>query len=201
MASNNLLIENYKIARGSVEHFDKILSDIRKIVCAFNGIFVSSALVFGVSVSEIRYVVSFILMIILAGANFLIWLIEKHYHRYLFVSAIIAEGIEKKLFENKLRRLTYQLRLARGDGVRPLHNFRSYDFLYIVPILASVFLNFLLPILAKFLPPRPYLPSGIGLWLVGASSVLLIIYILSILKIIAYNNLFEKGIKKRFKIK
>ena len=156
-------MELYKIARNSVEHFDKLLGDFRKIVLGFNGTVVGAVITFfgrAIVKSSSPYTdktqvrLLFIGSTIFAFINLLIWYLEKHYHRYLITSVKVSEEIEKDLFENQKIRLTYQLRKARNcdfcDEAIPIINkiiskiskfIRTYDCIYLLPIIASMLLN------------------------------------------------------------
>jgi len=147
------ILELYKINRNSVEHFDKILGTFRQIIFAVNGAIITACLAY-IRNFEIIFGVGFLLVVI----NLLVWQLEKHYHRYLTVSAKIAEKIERAMFEdsdknkfmeNMLYALTYQFREAKSKRVederlpkwfwqrmyRTSRYIRTYDLLYVLPIL------------------------------------------------------------------
>ncbi|MFH1201462.1 MAG: hypothetical protein V1674_01050 [Candidatus Omnitrophota bacterium] len=170
------LLETYKIARNSVEHFDKILGVFRQIIFTFNAVFSSSSLAFylnyffkqaeptpnnatvdatqSVLANSKIYAILFVAATILASINILVWMLEKHYHRYLVVSALVADNFEQKLFPHDAKKhLTYQLHCAHqwrfpfiGYIIGFVSKFiRSYDLLYLLPIAGVVFVsNFLL---------------------------------------------------------
>ena len=174
------IIELYKIARKSVEHFDKILGTFRQIIFALNGAIITAGIGLyikyidtvstqNVPLFKINYRILFYGSCILGITNILVWQLEKHYHRYLIVSSKIAEKMEtliyhdddmKKFTDNMLVALTYQFRQAKDKRIEDewipefikqgMYHFsrfvRTYDFLYMLPLVGSIFLNFFLAI-------------------------------------------------------
>lgn len=208
------LIEYYKVIRNSVEHFDRLLAHFRQIMFAFNGIFISTGVTFflaNLEISNIRYIKLFLISNLLAVINILIWLLEKHYHRYLIVSANLASKIEKQLFLSDEKCLTYQLGLAKGYRVKKekflwyqLRQYilypakwisnalyrlspyiRTYDLIYLLPILGSVGFNL-------FLAHGAQANANIN-WLLWVSYPLLVIYPVIGTEIIVHNYCFEKS--------
>jgi hypothetical protein len=184
------LIEVYKIARNSVEHFDKILGDFRKITFTFNGIIISSGFALYAEHSD-KYILFFLASITLGIINVLIWLLEKHYHRYLITAAQVALNIEKELFRGRTQRaLTYLIDRARKidlkwemSKVNKISNFiRSYDLLYILPIVVSGSVNFFLA----------YKSSCYKNLLVSAGIALASFYLFVIYMVIRYDYLFVR---------
>lgn len=195
-------LELYKIARASVEHFDKILATLRQIIVAFNGIFVGAAIsvLFGEGALVIRYQRVFLFNFILAITSIVFWLVEKHYHRYLITSTLLAKRLEAKLFKDDSYHLTSELRnanvirykyfffLKRLPFIKKLLTIiptyiRTYDLLYIIPIVVSLVLNILLPSLA--LQDANNKP-----WMWWCGSLLTIFYLLVCCEIIKYNRSF-----------
>lgn len=163
MADNNF-IELYKITRNSVEHFDKLLGDLRKIMLGFDGIVIAAVTArYGGAIIKAGspYISRTVLKFLFVGSifftliNILFWALEKHYHRYLIISAKLSEEIEKESVSDQKIRLTYQLRKIRecdfNDVLIPhfmqhwlfkiSRYIRIYDLLYLFPIIISVFLN------------------------------------------------------------
>lgn len=157
-------LELYKIARNSIEHFDKLLSNFRTIVLGFNGTIIATVMAFygraivkstSPATDKTQVKLLFIGSAIFAFTNILIWYLEKHYHRYLTVSSKVAEKLEKDLFSDQKIRLTYQLRKVRNfeffDETIPQkirkriskisQYIRTYDCLYLFPIIVSIALN------------------------------------------------------------
>jgi len=227
VSNEPLFIELYKTARNSVEHFDKLLADFRKIIFAFNGIIISSGVIFFVNCKSApfpKYAVLFFINFTLAAANILIWLLEKHYHRYLTTSALVARNIEETLIGSAMKpALAYQLQEARNTDMSIL-SFRkrrklvtyiadsqckrvlvklqlcvrnwvahkiykmsryvkTYDFLYIAPLVGSTIVNFILA----------YKSHSLGLRLFPIPLALL--YLSIAWMIIEYNHAFTKRYK------
>lgn len=161
------LIEMYKIARQSVEHFDKLLASLRQIIFTVDGVVITAGMTFYlncISNEMLPEDVSFKYMSLMSGAiifvivNLLIWQLEKHYHRYLAASANVAESIEREILGKKGRKisLTFKMRDARNTEVKfdklgPIIRFfvtrriykigryvQSYDLLYLLPILGGL---------------------------------------------------------------
>lgn len=157
--TSNAYLEIYKVARNSVEHFDKILGGFRQIIFALDGVSIMAVATYYVKAEPINYRLLFWASFIFIVMQFLVWQLEKHYHRYLIMSAKIAEGIERRIFYPLTDldiALTCQLREARnvifsesGNKLipRPIRKLlrkasrfiRTYDLLYIIPILISIF--------------------------------------------------------------
>jgi hypothetical protein len=162
------LLDLYKINRASVEHFDKILGTFRQIIFAVNGAIITACLAYVAqktgSFEDRDYKLIFAVGCLLAAINLLVWQLEKHYHRYLIVSAKISEKLERimlydsnknKFAENMLLALTYQFREAKSkpleDSRLPkwlrqrmyrLSRFiRTYDLLYMLPVILVIIVN------------------------------------------------------------
>lgn len=129
---NSSEIDLYRIIRNSVEHFDKLLGDLRKIVFGFDGVIITAVITFygkeiiksdspNTDITHLKLI--FVGSILFAIMNILFWALEKHYHRYLVISAKLAENFESRMIKNKTNRLTYQLRQVRncdfGDTTIP----------------------------------------------------------------------------------
>lgn len=186
------LLEVYKISRNSVEHFDKILGVFRQIIFTFNGLLISSGIIFYINyfpkdVPKINVdtrnllLIFFLGNLVLAAVNILVFLTEKHYHRYLEVSAKVAEEIEDELFGLDVKKhLTYQLGFFRKLSCNKiLPCLRSYDLLYLSPVGGSIVLNF---ILFKKLH-----------WCLGWGVASLLVYSGVCLYVILRNNKFSKS--------
>jgi hypothetical protein len=209
------LIRYYGIVRNSVEHFDKLLAHFRQIMFAFNGIFIGVGITYvlnELNIKNLQYIKVFLISNLFAVVNILIWLLEKHYHRYLIVSAKVANKIEEELFlGDKEKYLTYQLSCVkeyRVQGVKFLWRslrswipwlieclsrlacrissvIRTYDFIYLLPILTSLLCNLLLGYSAKG-------RQTLG-WVLPISWVLAIVYLMVGTVILSYNYSFEKS--------
>ncbi len=184
---NKELLEAYKIYRNTIEHFDKIIGVFRQIIFTFNGVFISSGIAFylsylggqfenlikestrAVACNKKIYAVLFMVNAILCVINLIIWLLEKHYHRYLVATASVAKHVEVELFNlDEEKRLTFQLTSCSKFSWFSLISafIKSYDLLYLVPILGSACISqFLLnhsslmtlfPNLAWLFPILPY---------------------------------------------
>lgn len=157
--TSNTYLEIYKVARNSVEHFDKILGGFRQIIFALDGVSAMAVATYCIKAEAINYRLLFWASFIFIVMQFLVWQLEKHYHRYLIMSAKIAEGIERRIFYPLTEldfALTCQLREARNvifnkNGNKRIPGLvrkilykasrfiRTYDLLYIIPILISIF--------------------------------------------------------------
>jgi len=200
MTNEELYLEVWKKARESVEHFDKILGDFRKIIFTFNGIIISSGFALYTEHSS-RYTLFFLACNVLGFTNILIWLLEKHYHRYLFTSALVAMNIERDLFRgNQRKALTSLLNRARKVDIEWEFNkisqisrfIRSYDLLYILPILVCCITNFILAHMSSKPSPNP---CTFWLWLF--SCILILLYSFVVYAVLRYDYLF---IRKRLVI-
>lgn len=195
-------LELYKITRASIEHFDKILATLRQIIVAFDGIFMGAAIsvLFGEGTLVIRYQRVFLFNFILGTTSIVFWLVEKHYHRYLITSTLLARKLEANLFKNDKYRLTSEL--GNASVIRYRYFFflkhapfirkplaiifkyiRTYDLLYIAPIVVALILNILLPILA--LQDTNNKP-----WMWWCGILLTIFYLIACSEIIKYNRSF-----------
>ncbi len=188
-------MEQYKIVRKSIEHFDKLLSDLRKIVWGFNGTIAAVIVYHGRTIikpdsssfltDKTKVKILILGSLLFTLTNILIWAVEKHYHRYLTMSAKVSEEIEKKLFKNTKMQLTYRLREIRDYGFydeaipKVISNImskistyvRSYDFIYLFPIIASEFLNIYLAYKLKNLDYL-IMSSMMFLFSIGASYII-----------------------------
>lgn len=141
------LIEIWKKSRESIEHFDKLLAEFRRMIFTIEGVAltVGVALLLSTNPRKIPYVGYLSLGVSII--NIIVWAVEKHYHLYLLMSAKVAENIEEKLDLDDKLRLTTQLRKAREElqpapclcGIK----FSLYDFIYIGPALITLALAFL----------------------------------------------------------
>ncbi len=204
---NKELLEAYKIYRNGVEHFDKIIVVFRQIIFAFNGIFISSGIAFylnylgGQYESLIKeptrvlesnrkiYAILFMVNAILCIVNLVVWLLEKHYHRYLVTSASVAKHIEVELFNSdEKKRLTFQLtncsRIWKSPCISTL--IRSYDLLYLLPILGSILISHFLLAHSSLMKLFPSLT-----WIF---SFLPAVFLVSCLWLLIFNKLFEKSL-------
>jgi len=162
-------ISLYQIERSSVEHFDRLLGDLRRIVFSFNGIVIAGVIAIfgqaiiksgdagkGINLTHIKLL--FAGSILFAVMNLLFWALEKHYHRYLVVSSHISVQTENMLNLDENKQLTYQLKQVRdndyADDTIPhcikrllakiSKYFRTYDFIYLFPVIVAIGLNFYL---------------------------------------------------------
>lgn len=184
------LLEIYKIARKSVEHFDKLLANFRQIMFAFNGIFISSGISFFLSselTKDIRYIKFSLISLFWGFVNIILWLLEKHYHRYLIVSASVAKGIEEELFGKDMKKcLTYQMECIRGHNIKLWALLiRSYDLIYILPIVVSIIFNL-------YLAKESWGVAGVQ-WVSGVNSIFTVIVIILAIAIIKQNNRYEES--------
>lgn len=134
MEPNTLLFEVWKKTRDTVEHFDKILSDFRKIAFALNAAVIPIAFQICINSNEWPFYLM-VLGVTWNLANFLIWMAEKHYHVYLVVTASLAKGIEKELGLKPEFQLTSKLASAKKKQTKlPFFkpSIHFYDFIYIV---------------------------------------------------------------------
>lgn len=211
---DKIIIEYYKVTRGSVEHFDRLLAHFRQIMFAFNGIFISSGvalLLNDTKIDEIGLIRCFLIGNLLAIINILIWLLEKHYHRYLIASAEVANKIEKELFPgDEEKHLTYQLwrtkeyRVQRekfslrrlvpwifkqiSHGLYKLFPFiRSYDLIYLLPLAGALVFNLFLGYRAS--------ACKFNNWLLPISYSSMVIYLIIGVVIVKHNHSFEREIK------
>lgn len=203
------IMDLYKINRGSVEHFDKILGTFRQIIFAVNGAIVTACLAYlaqkKVPIGTKDYALIFAVSTLLVIINLLIWQLEKHYHRYLSVSAQIAEKIEREMFIdsdkhkfeiNMLFALTYQLKEAKSKNIEDIwlpsclrqfmyrlsRYIRTCDLLYVLPSILALIVNLAVAIRLGFN------------WMVG--SAILSVMSLSIgYIIIRYSHWFERRYK------
>ena len=143
------MIEVWKKARDTVEHFDKILSDFRKIAFAADAAVIPIAFQIFLTADEWPFYIA-LLGIAWNLVNFLIWIAEKHYHLYLITAANVARNLEKKITEDQNCWLTDRLANAKEYQCRvPFLNktyLHFYDLIYLIfgflGLLLSLYLNF-----------------------------------------------------------
>lgn len=213
---DKILIEYYKVTRNSVEHFDRLLAQFRQIMFTFNGIFMSTCITLFLTRlknADIRYIKFFLISSLLAIINILIWLLEKHYHRYLIASADVANKIEEKLFPgDEDKQLTYHLGREREYKVekekfllcrilpytiklisrilyKPSFFIRTYDFIYLLPIATSLFFNIYLGYEAK--------ASAQINWLLQVGYSLVFLCLIATISILVHNYYFEKTFNRK----
>ena len=138
-------LEIWKRSRDSVEHFDRILTEFRKTLITVNG----AALPILVSLflsplpDKKLYIVLFSFALNLV--DFVFWLVEKHYHIYLLVSANVSKKTEELLGIQKEICLTKCLAEEKLQ-IPLMHSVISfYDFIYIFPATLSLAIPFLTP--------------------------------------------------------
>jgi hypothetical protein len=218
----NKEVEAYKISRNSVEHFDRLLGQFRQIIFTFNGVLISISF----SLFVDKYNKSLILLhlpirrVILmsnlvAITNILVWLLEKHYHKYLLVSAKVANKFEKIVFKDlEDLQLTTQLSNAKEFKVNvnfwKLHKIKidkflsflsdnkisSYDFLYLLTIMFSIFVNIYCFFLWLFDKSQGNKDYNIFWFLPIFAIVISVVYIVIIKGLIEYSRNFEDSLKK-----
>ncbi len=134
-------IEIWKKCRESIEHFDKLLADFRRMVFTIEGVALPVGVTLLLSGSEKKILYIGYLSLGISVINILVWTVEKHYHLYLLASAKVAEEIEGKLGLDDKFRLTTQLRKAKEEQ----WNFKLslYDFIYLIPALIALIISFL----------------------------------------------------------
>lgn len=136
-------LEIWRRSRDSVEHFDRILTELRKTLIAVNG--AAMPILVSLFLSSLPdkkvYIVFFSFALNLVDIVF--WFVEKHYHIYLVVAANVCKRIEDlmgveeeiSLTEN-LAKEKLQIPLTRG--------FLSfYDFIYLLPAAVSLAIPFM----------------------------------------------------------
>jgi hypothetical protein len=127
------LIEIWKKCRDTVEHFDKILGDFRKISFAFNAALV--AVTYQVFQNNEWPFYVMLIGIVWNLSNFLVWLAEKHYHLYLIEAASVAKKIENELNLTEETKLTTRLGLIKEKqfhiSIPKLAKVYFYDLFYI----------------------------------------------------------------------
>ena len=142
--SDESLIELWKKARDSAEHFDKLLSDFRKIAVAVDAAYLPIAVQIYLAGHKSadglwkwqQHLV--FLCFSLNAINYMIWLLEKHYHLYLTVAASVANEAERKIGWQDSLRLTHQFIHAKGKKQFGLIGLHIYDWLYIGPAAAAL---------------------------------------------------------------
>ena len=168
MANENQTLEIWKKSRESIEHFDRLLGDFRKTSFAING--VGLTIIGSIIISQVQNKSFFIALlgVVLNVLNFVVWIVEKHYHNYLIVSAKVARKAEDDLKVADDLKLTYQLSKTKLKipFFESLINY--YDLIYIVP--AFLFL------LACFMPGSIFF--FLVFLLIATSEILTIIAIL-----------------------
>jgi len=133
---NDTIIEIWKQSRGSVEHFDKILGDFRKILFAIYGVIVTGAVSIMLSQLSDKLLYISLLGFGLNIITLLIWFCEKHYHLYLVISSRVAKEAESALQIDSSLQLTHKLgegkkREQRGIPFKKYINY--YDMIYLIP--------------------------------------------------------------------
>ena len=129
-------IEIWRQLRISIEHFDNILINIRKLAISLDGALIGSGLT--IMLSDIGLKRPIIIGISLAcfTFNFGLWLLEKHYHKYLIITSMVCMNIEESLGMDFENRLTKQLDMLRKTHKGP----SPYDMIYICPMIISYFI-------------------------------------------------------------
>ena len=191
----DILLCIYKDARDTVKHFDNILSNYRKIAYGFNAAIIGSYIgslfneQLNSSIKTNNLTVSFIAIMF----NYLLWSLEKHYHKYLMFAAQVAKNIETDLCLESAIGLSERLYYAstmKGPyiarflyQIRRFFHFQYYDLIYLLPIL--------------LVNTRSYFCVSNVTWLVAGSILLqtyLIVYMLS------YDGEVRRKLKPRLKL-
>lgn len=144
---NPNLIEIWKKSRESIEHFDKLLAEFRRMVFTIDGIALTVAVTLLLSSNEKRTTYVGYLGLGISIINVIVWAVEKHYHLYLVVSAKVAERIEDVLGVDENVKLTAQLRMT-SESEQPAFCCRGiklslYDAIYLVPAMISLIVCYL----------------------------------------------------------
>jgi len=142
---NDTHVEIWKKARDSAEHFDKMLGDFRKIAFAIDAAFLPILLqvyLEGHKKNATFEWQSFSLFLCLAFnlVNYGIWLLEKHYHLYLAVSASVAANLERTMKIPEELQITNQYAKAKKLKQFGLCGLHVYDWIYIIPGAAGLFM-------------------------------------------------------------
>lgn len=132
---SDLKLEVWKKSRESVEHFDKILGDFRKIIVTIDVAMVPFVYQITQTSNEWPFYL-FVIGLAWNMASLLIWIAEKHYHLYLLAAAEVAKRIEMELELPVGQQLTSQLAIAKKRQFHVPIFFKKiklyfYDFFYI----------------------------------------------------------------------
>lgn len=145
---HEILLSIYKDARETVRHFDVILSNFRKIAFAFNSTVVTGyiASIFNEPLKKQLESYWLAIWLIALVFNYLLWFLEKHYHKYLLFSAQVAKNIESELSVEtrySLSERIYYASTTKGPyiarffhQIKRFFNIQYYDTIYLFPILA-----------------------------------------------------------------
>ena len=139
-------LEIWKRSRESVEHFDKILLELRKTLVTINGISLPIlGSLFLSSLPDKKFYFS-LLCLALNIVDIVFWFVEKHYHIYLLVSAKVANNAEENLGLPEEMKLTQylankKLQVPFAKGVLSF-----YDLIYLLPAILSISIAFLNPV-------------------------------------------------------
>lgn len=144
MDKQELYLEIWKRSRDSVEHFDRILTELRKTLIMINGAALPILVSFFISPLPDKKMYIALFSFALNLIDIVFWFVEKHYHIYLIVSANTAKKAEDVLDIGELG-LTKCLgsKKLRIPFVRGYLSF--YDFLYILPAAISMAIAFFTP--------------------------------------------------------
>jgi small-conductance mechanosensitive channel len=138
-------IEVWKKARETIDHFDKILSDFRKIAFGVDAIVAPALLKIWFDLNDEKVLMHVGLVALGWNLfNFLIWLAEKHYHIYLLAAVHVARESEKIFGENAL---TKHIGDAKKKQLRVPFllntHLHFYDLIYLAPMFFATVLIFL----------------------------------------------------------
>ncbi len=140
------LVETWKKTRDSVEHFDKIIGELRKTTLAINVAFIP------ISVHVIQYFDDWDFYLIALAItvnifNLVMWSLEKHYHLYLITSAHVAGILEARIGLDEGCRLTHMISKVKRQMQHKFMGFHFYDLLYFVSILCALGLAYFVEII------------------------------------------------------
>lgn len=135
----NLTLEEWKTTRTTIVELDHILSNIRYLTVTVTVLLIGAG--FEYSNSAL-----FVLIILI---NFIFWLLEIHYHKYLDKMSVHARHLEKKLgFEltTKLHEVRNEYKtkssvsLLKGSIISNIYHYIYFAFMF-AGVLAIIYLN------------------------------------------------------------
>lgn len=142
---SSLNLEVWKKSRETIDHFDKILSDFRKIAFGADAIAAPALLKIWFDLTDEKVLIHIGLVALGWNLfNLLVWLAEKHYHIYLLAAVHVAKKCEGVFGANGL---TEHIGAAKKKQLRlpfllntQLH---FYDLIYLTPMTLAAVLIFL----------------------------------------------------------
>ncbi len=138
-------LEIWKRSRDSVEHFDRILTELRKTLITVNGAALPILISLFLSPLPGKKLYIILFSLALNIVDIIFWFVEKHYHIYLVVSAGVAKKAEENLKLNEELSLTSCLGKKKLQVPFIWKYISFYDFLYLLPATVSLGVAFSIP--------------------------------------------------------